>query len=121
MHILVHACAYVVCISAGCENDFVVSYFKKTLNLIIYYFYEVRSIVIITITILALEPYRHATFSLFSRKKWTSEVKSIQTLHSISIIIYILWLGLANEHFCRRNSRMLAALLAKKRPIRRNK
>ncbi|VDO13144.1 unnamed protein product [Brugia timori] len=46
-----------------------------------------RSIAIITITILALEPYRHATFSLFSRRKWTSEVKSIQTVKIYSVKI----------------------------------
>ncbi|VDN83402.1 unnamed protein product [Brugia pahangi] len=76
----INACAHTFCIFAGCESDFLDSYFKTIINLIIYYFYEMRSIAIITITILALEPYRRATFSLFSKRTLTSEVISIQTL-----------------------------------------
>ncbi|CAG9531292.1 unnamed protein product, partial [Cercopithifilaria johnstoni] len=67
--ILVHACAYSVCIFAGYEDDFVKSNFKAMLNLLIYYFYELRTIIIITSTILALEPYRCAAVSLFRRRK----------------------------------------------------
>uniref|UniRef100_A0A1I8EN35 Uncharacterized protein n=1 Tax=Wuchereria bancrofti TaxID=6293 RepID=A0A1I8EN35_WUCBA len=38
-----------------------------------------RTIAIIAITIFALEPYRHATFLLFSGKKCTLKVISIPT------------------------------------------
>ncbi|VIO92741.1 Uncharacterized protein BM_BM11096 [Brugia malayi] len=42
----VNACANVFCISAGCESDFLASYFKMILNLIIYYFYEAEIVAI---------------------------------------------------------------------------
>ncbi|EFO18983.2 hypothetical protein LOAG_09516, partial [Loa loa] len=74
-----HACAYTTCIIAGCEHDFVKSNFKCILNIMIYYFYEMRVIIVIIITILALEPYRRATFSLFRAKKRIMKVKSIPT------------------------------------------
>ncbi|VIO92506.1 Uncharacterized protein BM_BM13005 [Brugia malayi] len=64
----VNACAYVICISVGCESNFVDSHLKSILSLMIYYLYEMRTIILVFITILALEPYRHATFLFFCTK-----------------------------------------------------
>ncbi|VDM12710.1 unnamed protein product [Wuchereria bancrofti] len=64
----VNACAYVICISVGCESDFVNSNFKSILSLMVYYLYEMRTIILVFVTILALEPYRHATFLFFCTK-----------------------------------------------------
>uniref|UniRef100_A0A8R1TNH1 NIDO domain-containing protein n=1 Tax=Onchocerca volvulus TaxID=6282 RepID=A0A8R1TNH1_ONCVO len=76
----VHTCTRTICIFVGCKYGIAASNFKQMLFTAIYFSFQMRIIFIALITILALEPFRRATFSLFTRKKWIAEVKSIQTL-----------------------------------------
>ncbi|KAL4003541.1 putative integral membrane protein [Acanthocheilonema viteae] len=76
-------CAYAICMLANCERNFRESNFKATLSLAVFYFYEMRTIIIISITIFALEPYRRAVCSLLRNKKST-KVTSISNNKIIS-------------------------------------
>ncbi|KAL4003542.1 putative integral membrane protein [Acanthocheilonema viteae] len=81
--VFVQVCAYAICMLANCERNFRESNFKATLSLAVFYFYEMRTIIIISITIFALEPYRRAVCSLLRNKKST-KVTSISNNKIIS-------------------------------------
>uniref|UniRef100_A0A8R1XRB6 Uncharacterized protein n=1 Tax=Onchocerca volvulus TaxID=6282 RepID=A0A8R1XRB6_ONCVO len=78
----VHACKQIICMFTGCKGNLAVKNFIYILSIVNFFSRRARLIFIVLITILACEPFRRATISLFTRKKWTAEVKSIQTLKS---------------------------------------
>ncbi|VDK62608.1 unnamed protein product [Onchocerca ochengi] len=78
--IFVYACARVICKSVDCSG-MAVHYFMYTVETVTYFSNQMQTIIIVSVTIVACEPFRRATISLFVRKKWTTEVRSIQTLN----------------------------------------
>uniref|UniRef100_A0A8R1XT25 Uncharacterized protein n=1 Tax=Onchocerca volvulus TaxID=6282 RepID=A0A8R1XT25_ONCVO len=80
--ILVHTCARIICMFAGCKYNVAENNFRSMLQIAIFFCRRMRVVFIVLITILAYEPLRRATFSLFTGKKSTTEVKSIQTLET---------------------------------------
>uniref|UniRef100_A0A8R1XNX3 Uncharacterized protein n=1 Tax=Onchocerca volvulus TaxID=6282 RepID=A0A8R1XNX3_ONCVO len=76
----VYACVQIICKFTGCKGNLAANKFIYMLNTVDFFSRRARLIFIVLITILACEPFRRATISLFNRKKWTAEVKSIQTL-----------------------------------------
>uniref|UniRef100_A0A8R1TMZ4 Uncharacterized protein n=1 Tax=Onchocerca volvulus TaxID=6282 RepID=A0A8R1TMZ4_ONCVO len=79
----VHACAFTICLFAACEKSYINSNFKTILDTTIYFLYEMRTIIIVFITILAFEPYRSASFLLFHQGSWITKVESIKMLKTI--------------------------------------
>ncbi|OZC08223.1 hypothetical protein X798_04782 [Onchocerca flexuosa] len=78
----VHTCARIICVLAGCKYNVAENNFASMLYIAIFFCRRMRVIFVVLITILAYEPFRRSTFSFFTGKKWTTEVKSIQTLET---------------------------------------
>ncbi|KAM3722803.1 Attractin [Dirofilaria immitis] len=69
----VNSCARILCMVIGCEYEDETSSFKNVMNSIIYFLYQMRIIIVVFITTLAFEPYRHATLLFFLKRERTKE------------------------------------------------
>uniref|UniRef100_A0A8R1XPV3 Uncharacterized protein n=1 Tax=Onchocerca volvulus TaxID=6282 RepID=A0A8R1XPV3_ONCVO len=77
----IYACVEIICtFTTGCKGNLAVKKLTDVLDKVDFFLRRMQLIFIVLTTILACEPFRRATISLFTRKKWTAEVKSIQTL-----------------------------------------
>ncbi|KAM3716467.1 Succinate--CoA ligase [GDP-forming] subunit beta [Dirofilaria immitis] len=79
--IFINSCVRTFCIVANCGHKNESNNFEIILDSIIYLISQMRIIIVVSITILAFEPYRYEAFSLFLKRKIGND-KSIQTLET---------------------------------------